>query len=115
MRCPADWPVRKLNPPSHWFREVPFSSEEDWHRLVDIWNYFAARIDSVRDQINVVRYEDLIEDFPAVMKSLLSRYNIGEMQQAPELVPSNSPGRYELDPIFANFVKQHALGRLFNY
>ncbi len=116
MRCPDNFPITQISPPNRWFHEVAFSSEDEDIRRIDIWNHFAEKLYQHRDKVNIIRYEDLIQNPQQTMQTFAKRYHLPMDMSKIQLDSKNQTARYSAsDEIRIQKILSHARLDLFDY
>ena len=75
-RCPAHFSISQLDPPCRAFSEIPFSSRDLDIRRIEVWNYLAQRIESLKDSLHILRYEDIIQNPKVALSAFCDRYEL---------------------------------------
>ena len=115
-RCPSNYPVTHLDPPHPFFSEVRFTSKDLEQRRIDVWNYYARRIDACRAGINLVRYEDLVADIHAEVARFCGRYDLTPPPDLESVHSRNKPGQYAgMDDAFVARILDRCELSLFGY
>jgi len=93
--CPPHWGISRLVPPDTLLAHIPFAADEADGRRVEVWNHYARRIDALREQLQIVRYEDLVADPAAALGRFCKAHGL-EMPGnfAPDLSSRNQPSTY---------------------
>ncbi|MEE2888223.1 MAG: sulfotransferase [Planctomycetota bacterium] len=94
-RCPPHFAIAKIDPPDPLLAHIGFSSEDRDERRVEIWNHYAKAIDEVRDRVQIVRYEDLVENPQRELERFCSHYDLQVPALLPELESRNRKGAYK--------------------
>ena len=114
-RCPAHFSISQLNPPCKAFAEISFSSEDLDIRRIETWNYLARRIDLLRDSLNILRHEDIIQNPQKALYPFCEKYNL-IIPDFNELESRNKPNAYEnIDTNFRALVKEKCESWRFGY
>lgn len=74
--CPPHWGISRLLPADVLLRHIEFGSDDVDERRVEVWNHYARRIDALRGQLEIVRYEDLVADPVAVMARFCAAHGL---------------------------------------
>jgi hypothetical protein len=114
-RCPAHFSVSQLDPPCRAFSNIPFSSHDLDIRRVETWNYLARRIDSLRDSLHILRYEDLVDNPKSALSPFAERYGL-QLPDYQALESRNKPDAYDdISDQFRNLVAEKCESWRFEY
>lgn len=61
-RCPPHFAIAGIDPPDPLLAHISLPGGDLDDRRIAIWNYYASEIDRLRDRLEIVRYEDLVDD-----------------------------------------------------
>lgn len=83
----------------HRYKGFPFKSDDNFSRQAELWNYVASIAWEHRDEVIVLRYEDLISDYRLALKDLCERLRL-ELPEIPEHLFDRRPKVYpDMDKI----------------
>jgi len=114
-RCPEHFTITQLNPPHPVFAHIRFSSDDIDIRRVEVWNHYAQRIHSLRDSVEIIRYEDLISDVNATIRRFCQKHDLS-VPQYEALESRNRQDVYEgLDDKLLKLVRERCEYWRFGY
>lgn len=114
-RCPPHFAIAKIDPPDPLMAHIEFQSTGRDERRIEIWNHYARAIDAVRDRVQIVRYEDLVENPQAELERFCAHYDLQVPELLPELESRNRKGAYQSTEEFRQLVQARCALDLFGY
>jgi len=99
---------------SRW-NKFSFTDESKLERQVKIWDYYAEIIESLSDEVMVVRYETLISNPTKTMYEMCDFLDINTPTEMPELIDGNDENKYPhleeiTDVVNQNSTTKHLFG-----
>ncbi|MFH0944624.1 MAG: sulfotransferase, partial [Planctomycetota bacterium] len=115
--CPPHFGIAEIFPAGPLLAHISFSSEDRDVRRTEVWNHYSRRIHACRDRLQIVRYEDLVEDPRREMGRFSEAYGLKlPAGFAPALETRNRPGAYADDTHgIKQLVEQSCDLQLFGY
>lgn len=114
-RCPPHFAISRIDPPDPLLAHIEFRSKDRDERRIEVWNHYARAIDAIRDRVQVVRYEDLVDNPQLELTRFCTHYSL----QVPELLPSlesrNRKDAYKSSEEFRELVLAKCELGLFGY
>lgn len=113
-RSPPHFAIAQLRPPSPALVHIPFASDDLDERRVTVWNHYAREIDRRRDRVEIVRYEDLVDDPDAELGRFCARFDLEPPRDLPAVRSRNRDVATD-DPALADLVRGRCALELFGY
>ncbi|MCP5021999.1 MAG: sulfotransferase [bacterium] len=112
-RCPPHFGISKIDPPDGPLTHIQFQTSDPDERRVEIWNHYARAIHSLRDRLNIVRYEELVLDPGLELQSFCDSYRLEKPKLTLELKTRNRTDSYRSNEELSELVNGRCEMNLF--
>ena len=114
-RCPAHFAISKIDPPDPLLAHIEFKAEDRDERRIEVWNHYARAIHAIRDRVQIIRYEDLVENPQLELDRFCQHFELQVPDLLPELESRNRKDAYRSSEEFRERVLANCELSLFGY